>query len=102
MSRTFDNSRSFTVYLPILLGLLFASGALVPAEAQERAKVGVAFGGGSARGIAHVGVIRWFEEHHIPIDVAAGTSMGALIGGSFACGMSAHEIQAMLRAINWD
>jgi NTE family protein len=73
-----------------------------PAAAQERPKVGVAFGGGSARGIAHVGVIRWFEEHHIPIDVAAGTSMGGLIGGSFASGMDAAEIQAMLREINWD
>src|SRR4249920_2348429 len=102
MSRTFDNSRSFTVYLPILLGLLFASGALVPAEAQERAKVGVAFGGGSARGIAHVGVIRWFEEHHIPIDVAAGTSMGGLIGGSFASGLNAAELDDMLKGLNWD
>src|SRR5688572_33277257 len=57
-----------------------------PSFAQERPKVGVAFGGGSARGIAHVGVIRWFEEHQIPIDVAAGTSMGGLIGGAFATG----------------
>jgi NTE family protein len=73
-----------------------------PVFAQERPKVGVAFGGGSARGIAHVGVIRWFEEHHIPIDVAAGTSMGGLIGGSFATGMDANEIQAMLRGIDWD
>jgi NTE family protein len=73
-----------------------------PAGAQDRPKVGVAFGGGSARGIAHVGVIRWFEEHHVPIDVAAGTSMGGLIGGSFATGMDAAEIQAMLRDINWD
>ena len=74
----------------------------VPAAAQQRPRLGVAFGGGSARGIAHVGVIRWFEEHHVPIDVAAGTSMGGLIGGSFAAGMDAAEIQAMLRDINWD
>ena len=46
----------------------------------------VAFGGGSARGIAHVGIIRWFEEHRIPIDAAAGTSMGGLVGGAFATG----------------
>src|SRR5262245_17344196 len=45
-----------------------------------RPAVGVAFGGGSARGIAHVGVIRWLEEHRIPIDLAAGTSMGGLVG----------------------
>jgi NTE family protein len=70
--------------------------------AAARPAIGVAFGGGSARGIAHVGVIRWFEEHRIPIDVAAGTSMGGLIGGSFASGMDADELEAMLAAINWD
>src|SRR5687767_14563391 len=74
----------------------------VPAAAQDRPRIGVAFGGGSARGIAHVGVLKWFEEHHVPIDVAAGTSMGGLIGGAFATGMDAAEIQAMLRDIDWD
>ncbi len=64
--------------------------------------VGVAFGGGSARGLAHVGVIRWFEEHRIPIDVAAGTSMGGLIGGAFASGMDAAELDEMVRTLNWD
>ena len=72
------------------------------AGAQERPKVGVAFGGGSARGLAHVGVIRWLEEHHIPIDVAAGTSIGGLIGGSFATGMPAAELEAMLDSLDWD
>jgi len=74
-----------------------------PALAQDaRPTVGVAFGGGSARGIAHVGVIRWLEEHHIPIDVAAGTSMGGLIGGTFATGMNSIEIEEMLDRLNWD
>ncbi len=56
----------------------------------SRPAVGVAFGGGGARGIAHVGVIQWLEEHRIPIDVAAGTSMGGLVGGAFATGMDAR------------
>ena len=74
-----------------------------PALAQEeRPRVGVAFGGGSARGLAHVGIIAWFEEHHIPIDVAAGTSMGGLIGGAFAAGMSADELRALIEATDWD
>jgi NTE family protein len=72
------------------------------APGTTRPLVGVAFGGGSARGIAHVGVIRWFEEHRIPIDLAAGTSMGGLIGGSFATGMDADALEAMLGGINWD
>jgi NTE family protein len=68
----------------------------------NRPTVGVAFGGGSARGIAHVGVIRWLEEHRIPIDVAAGTSMGGLVGGAFATGMDANELQHFITTLNWD
>jgi NTE family protein len=64
--------------------------------------VGVAFGGGGARGIAHVGVIRWLEEHRIPIDVAAGTSMGGLVGGAFASGMDAAELETFVRSVDWD
>ena len=73
------------------------------AGAQERRPtVGVAFGGGSARGLAHVGVVRWFEEHRIPIDAVAGTSMGGLIGGAFSTGMDAAELKAMLEGLDWD
>ncbi len=87
-----------------LLALAVCVAALSASTAAQepRGTVGVAFGGGSARGIAHVGVIRWFEEHHIPIDVAAGTSMGGLIGGAFASGMSSIEIDEMLQRLNWD
>ena len=70
-------------------------------EAQ-RPTVGVAFGGGSARGIAHVGVIRWLEEHRIPIDVAAGTSMGGLVGGAYATGMDPDELQTFVTTLDWD
>jgi NTE family protein len=87
----------------LLAVFLIVVGVAEPAVGQEsRPTVGVAFGGGSARGIAHVGVIRWFEEHRIPIDVAAGTSMGGLIGGTFATGMNSIEIEEMLDALNWD
>ena len=73
------------------------------ADAQPaRPTVGVAFGGGSARGIAHIGVIQWMEEHHVPIDVAAGTSMGGLVGGAFATGMSAAELRALITGTDWD
>ena len=67
-----------------------------------RPAVGVAFGGGGARGIAHVGVIQWLEEHRIPIDVAAGTSMGGLVGGAFATGMEAKELQDFISDLDWD
>ncbi|HEY2153436.1 MAG TPA: patatin-like phospholipase family protein [Vicinamibacterales bacterium] len=87
-----------------LLAVFLSISIVVSASAQDqpRAMVGVAFGGGSARGIAHVGVIKWFEEHHIPIDLVAGTSMGGLIGGSFSTGMDAAELETFLLNLNWD
>jgi NTE family protein len=72
------------------------------AKKVGRPTVGVAFGGGSARGIAHVGVIRWLEEHRIPIDAAAGTSMGGLVGGAFASGMDARELETFIASLDWD
>ncbi len=68
----------------------------------SRPRVGLALSGGSARGIAHVGVLQWLEEHQIPVDAIAGTSSGALIGGAYATGMSSAEIQEMLRNTDWD
>ena len=68
----------------------------------SRHVIGVALGGGSARGLAHVGVLRWFEQHHIPIDLIAGTSMGGLVGGAYAAGMSAEELELLLAHTDWD
>ena len=53
-----------------------------PEGVQGRPRLGLALGGGAARGIAHIGLLRWFEEHRIPIDYLAGTSMGGLVGGA--------------------
>src|SRR5262245_865350 len=99
-----------TVTNHVLKKIIFNAGAALVftasiAQAQQptpRPKVGVAFGGGSARGLAHIGVIRWFEERRSPIDVAAGTSMGALVGGTFASGMSAAELRALIEHVDWD
>ena len=66
-----------------LLALSIADVHAGDQDPAARPRVGVAFGGGSARGLAHVGILRWFEEHHIPIDRIAGTSMGGLIGGAY-------------------
>jgi NTE family protein len=70
--------------------------------ARPRPRVGVAFGGGSARGFAHVGVLRWFEEHRIPIDFIAGTSMGGLIGGAYSSGMNPAELEHLLSSTDWN
>ena len=79
-----------------------ASTVLAQKPAGTRPVIGVAFGGGSALGLAHVGVIRWLEEHRIPIDLVAGTSMGGLVGGAFASGMSSTELKELLAVTNWN
>ena len=66
-----------------------------------RPRVGLALSGGAARGLAHVGVLRAFEEHAIPIDVIAGTSAGALVGGVYAAGLPLDEIEKIGRALHW-
>jgi len=57
-----------------------------------RPRFGLAISGGSALGLAHIGVLQWLDEHRIPVDFIAGTSMGALIGGLYATGHDPREI----------
>src|SRR5262249_515053 len=57
--------------------------------------------GGGAKGGAHVGVLKVLEELHVPIDCIAGTSMGALVGGGYASGLPAADIERFVRAVDW-
>jgi NTE family protein len=85
---------------PVLLVLLLL--LLGVAQAQEqRPRVGLVLSGGGARGLSHVGVLKVLEAERIPIDAIAGTSMGAIVGGLYASGMSAAELDAALRAVEW-
>ncbi len=68
----------------------------------ERKKVGLVLGGGGAKGVAHIGALKVIEEAGIPIDYIAGTSMGAIVGGLYAVGYSAAEIDSMVRAQDWN
>ncbi|MGA9811343.1 MAG: patatin-like phospholipase family protein [Terriglobales bacterium] len=81
--------------------------APTPAEqatpaSKPRLKIGVALEGGGALGLAHIGVLQWFEDHHIPIDYIAGTSMGGLVGGLYATGKSPQELRQVVEDQNWD
>lgn len=97
-------SASITPFLSVCCLALAIHGGARESAAQEagRPKVGVALGGGSARGLAHIGVLRWLEEHRIPIDLLTGTSMGGLIGGAYATGMTPDEIETLLTDLDWD
>ena len=68
---------------------------------EPRARVGLVLGGGGARGAAHIGVLKELERRRIPIDVIAGTSMGAIVGGLYATGMSADELEQLVASLDW-
>jgi len=71
------------------------------APPAKRPRVALALAGGGARGGAHIGVLKVLEELHVPIDCIAGTSMGALVGGGYASGMSAADIEKFVTTVDW-
>lgn len=75
-----------------------------PAASQpalQRPRIGLVLSGGGARGLAHVGVLKVLEELQVPVDMIAGTSMGAIVGGLYASGMRAADIERELAAVSW-
>ena len=103
--------------LRLIVSFLFATSALQSAAAQRASpvdslpavaaprhvgpRVGLALSGGGARGLAHVGVLRALERAGVPIDAIAGTSMGSLVGGLYATGYSAAELEQIALDIDW-
>jgi NTE family protein len=95
-------------FLAGVLGMAatFAVRAQAPAcgtrePGDTRPRIGLALGGGGARGIAHVSVLREIEAQHVPIDCIAGTSMGALVGGLYASGMSVDAMEHLVGSTDW-
>ncbi|MCP3962591.1 MAG: hypothetical protein GY719_32525 [bacterium] len=84
--------------------VLLLPGQVAPAagaQGERRPRIGLALSGGGARGCAHVGVLKVLEEMRIPVDYVAGTSMGAIVGGLYASGLSAAEIEQILSTMDW-
>jgi len=76
--------------------------ALPPAATAGRPRIGLALSGGGARGLAHVGALRALEEMRVPIDCIAGTTMGSIVCGLYATGMSPDEIEKAIGTVDWD
>jgi NTE family protein len=70
-------------------------------EPPKAPRVGVALGGGFARGLAHIGVLKVLEEEKIPIDFIAGTSVGSVIGAAYASGISAKELEEIAALVRF-
>ena len=105
MINVFENTRlSLVLLVSLALGADPAQAQMAESgasDAGERPRVGLVLGGGGARGAAHIGVLKVLEEQRIPIDVIAGTSMGAVVGGLYASGMSAAELEALAGSLDW-
>jgi NTE family protein len=71
-------------------------------ETSGRPKIGLALSGGGARGLTQIGILKVLERENIPIDYIAGTSMGGIIGGLYAAGYSAQELERIVLEIDWN
>ncbi len=114
-SRRGVRDRAFVALVPALSALVLASG--VPAQAPDSTnavvdssasgigrlpRVGLALSGGSAKGLAHVGVLRVLEREGVPVHGVAGTSMGSIVGGLYALGVGVDSLEVLARSLDWD
>ena len=94
--------RNIVLYL-ILTTFIFFSPIRTKSQdnSGKRKKIGLVLSGGGAKGIAHVGILKAMEEEGLRPDYIAGTSMGSIIGGLYAMGYSADQLDTIVRAIDW-
>ncbi|MEM6320981.1 MAG: patatin-like phospholipase family protein [Bacteroidota bacterium] len=86
----------------LLLSLSLFLGSYHTLAQTNRPKIGYAFGGGGAKGIAEIGVLKVLEEAGIRPDYITGTSIGSIVGGLYAIGYSVEELEALANEIDWN
>jgi NTE family protein len=81
-----------------------AAALLLPVmgRAADAPRIGLVLSGGGARGLAHIGVLKVLEELRVPVHCITGTSMGAIVGGAYASGMSAARLEEKALEADWD
>ena len=99
--------RRFHAAATVVLAILLATAPVVSAPGvddpdPDRPRIALVLSGGGARGAAHVGVLRVLEEARIPVDVVIGTSMGSIVGGLYATGMSPDDLETALVDTDWE
>ncbi len=87
--------------LRLIAAYALLAGSVPAAAAAAHPRICLVLSGGGARGLAHVGVLKVLEELKVPIDCIAGTSMGAVVGGLYASGMTAEQLASMVRTVDW-
>jgi NTE family protein len=98
-----NRARKSVLFVVFCLGLSGLASAQEPQSpaAVSRPRIGLVLSGGGARGAAHIGVLKVLEENNVPVDAIAGTSMGAVVGGLYASGLSAAEIEQVMTSVDW-
>jgi NTE family protein len=86
---------------PVLTSAQTSPESPTPGDAHHRPRIGLVLSGGGARGTAHIGVLKVLEQMRVPVDAIAGTSMGAVVGGLYASGLTARDIEKIMTSINW-
>ncbi len=92
--------RSTVLFIAVLAAMAWLPCAAADA-AGARPRVGLVLGGGGARGAAHIGVLEVLQRLRVPVDCVAGTSMGALVAGAWAAGLSPAQMRQELAAADW-
>ncbi|MCH2218857.1 MAG: patatin-like phospholipase family protein, partial [Dechloromonas sp.] len=95
-------SRLFRIAACLLIAALPAVANVVLAADAARPRIGLVLGGGGARGAAHIGILETLQQQRVPVDCVAGTSMGALVAGAWAAGMSPAAMRESLSAADWN
>src|SRR2546425_10447787 len=90
---------------PVFVAVVLMSPLLARGQAPPRRPahptIGVALSGGAARGLAHIGVLKVLEAAGVPVDVVAGTSMGSVVGGLYAVGYRAAQLDSIVTSVEW-
>ncbi len=86
----------------IIILLIFFTGNHMFSQEEKRPKVGLVLSGGGAKGFAHIGVLKVLEEAGVKVDYIGGTSMGAIVGGIYAAGYNAAQVDSIFKATNFD
>ncbi len=94
--------RFFSFLVHLFFVLVSYSTYAEPAHTEARPKIGLVLSGGGAKGAAHIGVLKILEKNNIPIDYVVGTSIGAYVGGLYALGYNADEIEKIMMNTPWD
>lgn len=93
--------RSFWLGFLLLVTIEVTAGEIPPVVTEGGSRTALVLGGGGARGAAHIGVLEILEREQIPVDCVVGTSMGALVAGAYAAGLSPAEMREKLAAADW-